>query len=86
MTSFFKKMQESSRYYSGSNTPNILRTHPIDAERIAEAEKLGFEQIFISKYNLPAGRGVKTEPEWQKYKIKIKTVAKVEEVFNALFG
>ena len=55
-------------------------------QRIAEAEKLCFEQIFISKYNLPAGRGVKTEPEWQKYKIKIKTVAKVEEVFNALFG
>lgn len=55
-------------------------------QRIAEAEKLGFEQIFISKYNLPAGRGVKTEPEWQKYRIKIKTVAKVEEVFNALFG
>lgn len=55
-------------------------------QRIAEAEKLGFEQIFISKYNLPAGRGVKTEPEWQKYKISIRTVAKVEEVFNALFG
>jgi len=55
-------------------------------QRIAEAEKLGFEQIFISKYNLPAGRGVKTSPEWQKYKIAIKTVAKVEEVFNALFG
>lgn len=55
-------------------------------QRIAEAEKLGFEQIFISKYNLPAGRAVQTEPEWQKYKIKIKTVAKVEEVFNALFG
>jgi len=55
-------------------------------QRIAEAEKLGFEQIFISKYNLPAGRGVKTSPEWQKYKIEIKTVAKVEEVFNALFA
>ena len=55
-------------------------------QRIAEAEKLGFEQIFISKYNLPSGRAVKTSPEWQKYKIAIKTVAKVEEVFNALFG
>lgn len=55
-------------------------------QRIAEAEKLGFEQIFISKYNLPAGKGVKSSPEWQKYKIEIKTVAKVEEVFNALFG
>ena len=38
MSSFFKKMQDNSRYYSGSNIPNILRTHPIDAERIAEAE------------------------------------------------
>lgn len=55
-------------------------------QRIAEAEKLGFEQIFISKYNLPAGRTVKMDSEWQKYKIKIRTVAKVEEVFNALFG
>ena len=55
-------------------------------QRIAEAEKLGFEQVFISKYNLPAGRGVKTEPEWQKFKIRIRTVAKVEEVFSALFG
>lgn len=55
-------------------------------QRIAEAEKLGFEQIFISKYNIPTGRALKTEPEWHKYKIKIKTVAKVEEVFNALFG
>lgn len=55
-------------------------------QRIAEAEKLGFEQIFISKYNLPAGRRVQTEPAWQNFKIEIKTVAKVEEVFQALFG
>ncbi len=55
-------------------------------QRIAEAEKLGFEQIFISKYNLPAGRRVKTESAWQNFNIEIKTVAKVEEVFQALFG
>lgn len=55
-------------------------------QRIAEAEKLGFERIFISKYNLPSGKGVKLSTEWQKYKIEITTVAKVEEVFNALFG
>lgn len=55
-------------------------------QRIAEAEKLGFEKIFISKYNLPSGKGAKASPEWQKYNIEIKTVAKVEEVFNALFG
>lgn len=55
-------------------------------QRIAEAEKLGFERIFISKYNLPAGKGLKSVTEWQRFNIEINTVAKVEEVFNALFG
>ncbi len=47
-------------------------------QRIAEAEKLGFEQIFISRYNkkghLP-----------HKDSIKITTVGKIEEVFALLF-
>ena len=38
MAGFFKKMQENSRYYYSANVPAILRTHPIDADRIAEAE------------------------------------------------
>lgn len=54
-------------------------------QRIAEAEKLGFEKIFISKYNLPAGKRVEDDLNWKKYKIEINSVAKVEEVFNALF-
>lgn len=37
MASFFKKMQEHSRYYF-SDIPAFLRTHPLDEERIAEAE------------------------------------------------
>ncbi|MCC5791804.1 MAG: M48 family metalloprotease [Legionellaceae bacterium] len=37
MVAFFKKMQQSSRYYS-ANIPGILRTHPLDDDRIAEAE------------------------------------------------
>lgn len=48
-------------------------------QRIAEAEKLGFEQIFISKYNQ---KGL----DMSRYNIEIKTVSKVEEVFQALFG
>jgi DNA repair protein RadA/Sms len=55
-------------------------------QRIAEAEKLGFEKIFISKYNLPSGKRVSDDAVWKKYSIEIHTVAKVEEVFNALFG
>lgn len=47
--------------------------------RISEAEKLGFEQIFISKYNL---KGL----DQKNFGIKITTVGKVEDVFRALFG
>ncbi len=48
-------------------------------QRISEAEKLGFEKIFISSYNL---KGFNRE----KFKIELVTVAKIEEVFSALFG
>ncbi|MFI5164663.1 MAG: DNA repair protein RadA [Bacteroidia bacterium] len=47
--------------------------------RISEAEKLGFEQIFISKYNL---KGLNQK----NFGIKIVSVAKVEDVFRLLFG
>ncbi|MBL7891037.1 MAG: DNA repair protein RadA, partial [Bacteroidia bacterium] len=48
-------------------------------QRISEAEKLGFEQIFISKYN-------KKGLDLKKYGIKIIMVGKMEEVFGLLFG
>lgn len=38
MASFFKKMQQNARYYYTANIPAILRSHPIDEDRIAEAE------------------------------------------------
>lgn len=47
-------------------------------QRIAEAEKMGFEQIFISRYNkkeIPDVRG-----------IKVQMVGKMEEFFARLFG
>ncbi|SEL44166.1 DNA repair protein RadA [Parapedobacter koreensis] len=48
-------------------------------QRIAEAEKLGFETIYISKYNT---KGLSDG----KYQIAIKPVSRVEEVFQAVFG
>ena len=38
MANFFKKMQQSTRYYYTDNVPAILRSHPLDDDRIAEAE------------------------------------------------
>ena len=38
MANFFRKMQQNTRYYYTANVPAILRTHPIDEDRIAEAE------------------------------------------------
>ena len=48
-------------------------------QRIAEAEKLGFETIYISKYNT---KGL----DKSNYQIAIVPVSKVEEVFGAVFG
>ena len=48
-------------------------------QRIAEADKLGFETIYISKYNL---KGISKE----KYNMEIKAVSKIEEVFSLVFG
>jgi DNA repair protein RadA/Sms len=55
-------------------------------QRIAEAEKLGFEQIFISKYNLPTGGEDKKRIDLTRYKIAVKPVGSIEEVFSLLFG
>ncbi len=48
-------------------------------QRIAEADKLGFEKIFISRYNL---KGISQE----KFNIQVIPVSKIEEVFSRLFG
>jgi DNA repair protein RadA/Sms len=47
-------------------------------QRIAEAEKLGFEKIFVSKYNV---KGLKN----QKFNIETVPVGRVEEVYQYLF-
>lgn len=48
-------------------------------QRISEAEKLGFSDIIIPKYNL---QGLNTK----KFAIRINTVKKVEEALRCLFG
>ncbi|MDR2123141.1 MAG: DNA repair protein RadA [Flavobacteriaceae bacterium] len=45
-------------------------------QRITEAEKLGYDVIFISKYN---------KIDTKKYNIKIEPVSKVEDVYKILF-
>ena len=47
-------------------------------QRIQEADRLGFRQIYISKYNT---KGLDTS----RYKIKIKTIGKVEELYRQVF-
>jgi DNA repair protein RadA/Sms len=48
-------------------------------QRIAEADKLGFEKIFISKYNT---KGLDTT----RYKIEIIPLANLEDVLSYIFG
>jgi DNA repair protein RadA/Sms len=47
-------------------------------QRIQEADRLGFRQIFISKYNT---KGLNT----RRYNIEIKTIGKIEELYRLLF-
>ena len=47
-------------------------------QRISEADKLGFERIFISRYNT---KGL----DFKKYTISVLPVAKIEEVYQKLF-
>ncbi len=47
-------------------------------QRITEAEKMGFEQIIISKYN----KGIKQDD----YAIKIHQVGTVEDAIRIIFG
>lgn len=47
-------------------------------QRIAEAEKLGFEKIFVSKYN-------KKSFNPQAYKIQVIALSRVDEVYKQLF-
>lgn len=46
-------------------------------QRISEAEKLGFERIFISKYN---------KVDSKAYNIKVISIGKIEDLVSRLFG
>ena len=48
-------------------------------QRVSEANRLGFEKIFISKYN---GKSIKTS----KYDIEVVQVGVIEEAFRKLFA
>ena len=48
-------------------------------QRISEAEKLGFEKIYVSSFNLKG-------PNLKNFKIEIIPVTKMEEAFASLFG
>ncbi|HEX7411882.1 MAG TPA: magnesium chelatase domain-containing protein, partial [Bacteroidales bacterium] len=48
-------------------------------QRIAEADKLGFEQVYVSKYNM---KGL----DLKQIGIKVTGISKIEEAFSALFG
>lgn len=52
-------------------------------QRIAEAEKLGFEKIIISKYNMAQRK--ENEKKIQKYDIEVISMGKVEELYQYLF-
>lgn len=65
MANFFKKMQLNTRYYYTEHIPAILRTHPMDADRIAEAESRTASMKFPAERN---------ELDYQLFKTLIDTI------------
>ncbi len=54
-------------------------------QRIAEAEKLGFEKIIISKYNLGSGRKGQAKLNTQQFGIEVIEMSRVDELYKYLF-
>ena len=54
-------------------------------QRIAEAEKLGFEKIIVSKYNLPGGRKGQKDINKLQPNIEVITKGRVDELYQYLF-
>jgi DNA repair protein RadA/Sms len=55
-----------------------IRAVPRLEQRIQEADRLGFKEIFVSKYNI---KGL----DLKRFKIRVRSVGKVEELHEALF-
>lgn len=64
MANFFKKMQQHTRYYYTANLPAILRTHPMDDDRIAEADN---RSLHLANKHYP------DNPEYYLFKELIRT-------------
>lgn len=54
-------------------------------QRIAEAEKLGFEKIIISKYNLGGGRKGQSKLNTKQFSIEVIEMGAVDELYRYLF-
>jgi len=54
-------------------------------QRIAEAEKLGFEKIIVSKYNLGGGRKGQSKLNVKQLNIEVIEMSRVDELYQYLF-
>ncbi len=54
-------------------------------QRISEAEKLGFEKIFISKYNLPDKKKKAQQIDLERYHIELVLLSRIDELYERLF-
>lgn len=54
-------------------------------QRIAEAEKLGFEKIIVSRYNISSGRQAAKNTLTEKHNIEVVMMGRVEELYKYFF-
>ncbi len=54
-------------------------------QRILEAEKLGFEKIFVSRYNLPGKKNTARQKDFDRFRIEVVMTGRIEELYQQLF-
>ncbi len=69
-------LNDRHHFFSVAQQQSLRPVSRID-QRIDEAAKMGFERIFISKYN---------KGNFEKLKIDVIVVSKIDEVFRQLFA
>lgn len=80
MVSSFNDISVSSKYAFAAEVglSGEVRAVSRIEQRISEADKLGFEKIFISKFN--------PKLELKKYNIEVVQISKVQQLVEELFG
>ncbi len=78
MATFFKRLQEASRYSNSAAIPELLRTHPVTANRISDAQSRAARYPDIDDNPLPSFQYVQAKLRAAQYHSRPDYMAQLE--------